>query len=160
MIKKLNGRLIITECFALFFLIYGVKTIHTATQSKVYEAIIAGESIEGLTDLTLGEVLTHQVFWPLGAFFLGVLVLAVINRIYRTSILNTILIFVVVFSLFPLGIIFDGFLSQLFNSFCFLFSEKIGTAFYTGGIIITLISIGLFWRSITLNKRQSSTSTK
>lgn len=105
MLKKLNAKLILIQCAFLVLFVTGMKRLYLASQSDVYEAIIEGdfEKLGLLTDLSLGDIFFNQVMWPFGFFLIGVLIMGIINRIYRVSIFNSILTFVIVFLLFPLG---------------------------------------------------------
>ena len=153
MIKRIKLKLIIIEIITLFFLISGIKRIQIATQSDVYEAVFSGNSIEPFTDLTMGEFLTYQLLWPFGIFVAGVIIIGLMNWRYKTSVLNTVIVFIIVFSLFPLGIMHRGFIQRLFNSLGSIFSDNTGTAFYTSGIILTIIALVFMWVCVTLNKK-------
>ena len=155
MLKKLNSKLILIQSTFLFLLVTGMKRLYIASYSDVYEAIIAEDfdKLELLTDLSIGEFITNQVLWPFGFFLVGVLLIGLINWRYKASILNSSLTFIIVFPLFPLGLFSRGYVSSSFNSFCYLFAEKMETAFYIGGTVLTLIAVALLWLTVRLYRK-------
>ncbi len=154
MLKKLNLKLIFIESAFLFFLITGVKRLYIATQADIYHALMRNDyhAVESLTDQTMGEILANPYRLMLGSFIVGILLIAIINWKYKTSILNTILTFVIIFPMYPLGVFHNGFIARLFNTFCYLFSKNSATAFFIGGVIILFGAFSLLRTSIIINK--------
>jgi hypothetical protein len=154
MLKKIKIKLIFTQIAAILFLVSGIKRLYIATQADIYEAIINEnfDKLNSITNLTIGEFFMRPIWWTLGTFITGILIIGLINWRYKVSILNSIITFIIGFSFFPLGIFNDGIISQLLNSLCYLFSEMMGIAFFIGGTIISFIALALLWKSINLNK--------
>ena len=155
MLKKVNFKLIIVQSAALLFLIHGIRSLYLAVNADFYLAITNGVSYDIVLppSQTLEEVFLHHLYWIFGSFIFGILLIGLINWRSKTRIINTLLTFLIIFVLFPLGQFYDGFIPQLFNTFCYLFSDNMGTAFYTGGPILVLIAFTFLWLGITMHRK-------
>ena len=160
MLKKLNAKLILTESVFLSLFITGTYRLYIAYQAEFYKALSEEdyEKFYSLTDSTLGELLFKQLIFPIQTFLFGILIVGLVNWINKSSLFNLILTFLIVFSFFLLGFFKDGnIIPKTFNSFCFLFSKDIETAFFVGGEIITLIAVVLLL-SVSFSKNFSKTN--
>ncbi len=160
MLKKIELKTLVFQITALFFLVNGLKRLYFAQYSEIYEAIIEEdfEYLRSVNDISYSEILLNQALWPFAGFLVGGLIIGFVNWRYKISILNSIIIFAIIFFLFPLGLFNDGFIQQAFNSFCYVFSEKMGKAFFVGGLSMILISFMFFTMSILQIKNHRSSS--
>lgn len=153
MLKKLNPQFILIQCTFVFLFVTGLKRLYLSSQIEIFDAIVKGdfEKVETLTDLSIGEVAFNQHMWPLGFLGIAVLIIGLINWRYKTPIINSALVLIIVFSFFPLGLINGIYVPALFDSFCHLFSNDMETAYLIGGCILSGVSFAALWASIGLN---------
>ncbi len=162
MIKKLNLKLILVETTFVFLFITGLKRLYLSSQSEIYKAIIEEDynKFESLTDLTMGEVLYNQYLWPLGFLVVAILIVGLINWRFKIPIINSVLILIIGISFFPLGLINGDYLPLVFNSFCYLFSNDMKTAYIIGGLILSGVAFTLLWFGLNPNKKLCTTKPK
>ena len=142
MLKKFKIQLLFIEIAFVLLFTTGLKRLYLSSQMDIYDAIIQQDDkkFESLTDLTFGEVLHHQYLYALLFWGISVLIILFINWRSKTHFIYSILVFIISFSFFPLGLINGKYLPVLFNSFCFLFSDDGKVAYIIGGIIINITS--------------------
>lgn len=153
--NKLRPKLILIDVSFVFFLITGMKRLYLASQSEIYDAMIQedSEKFKSLTDSTAGEVIFDVYYWTLAFLAIAVLIVGLINWRYKTAIVNSILTLIIAFLFFPLGLINGAFIPDLFNSFCYFFSDEMGMAFMIGGLILCGIALMLLSFSLDINRQ-------
>ncbi len=154
MIKKFNLKLILLECFALIFIISGIKRFYIAYNGEQFDALMSEdwEKFESLTDVRIGEFLANQLYWFLGALIIGILTVGLINWKNKFGIINSIIVLILTFGISATGIYSSGIINRYLNYFCGIFGKGYGMSFLIGGLIIALIGIAILWKSIKMNK--------
>ncbi|MGS2763677.1 hypothetical protein [Sinomicrobium sp. M5D2P9] len=140
-IKKINLKIVLLEVLASTFLIHGIQRLYVASQGKEYDALVNMDfdKFETLTSQRVGDFFMSRFYWTLYAFIFLTLFIFLLNRKFNIHYINSILNFVIVFTLFPLGFFFHGFANNYLNYFCRLFGEKHGLSFFIGGTILCII---------------------
>ncbi len=143
MLKKINPIIIFSGSIFVFLLTTGIKRIYLSTQAEIYEALINGGSSDfsELTDLTPGELITRQYLWPLAFAFLAVSMVFLVNWRTNKSPINSFIVLLIAFSLFPTGVINGETIPIWFTSFCYLFSTRMAKAFLIGGSVLCITGI-------------------
>ena len=154
MIKKFNLKLILLECFALVFIISGLKRLYVAYNGELFDALMNDdwEKFESLTDVRIGQFFADQAYWTLASLIIGILAVGLVNWKYKFGIINSIVVLILTFGISATGIYSSGIINRYLNYFCGLFAKGYGMAFLIGGLIILLIGITILWKTIALNK--------
>ncbi len=154
MIKKFNLKLVLLECFALIFIISGLKRLYVAYNGKQFDALMSGDwrKFELLTDVKAGQFLANQAYWTLTSLIIGLLIVGLINWKYKFGIINSIIVLLLTFGISITGFYNTGIVNRYLNYFCGSFAEGYGMAFLIGGLIIFLIGVIILWKTITLHK--------
>ena len=131
-----------------------MQRIYISSKGNIYEAILNKnwKELDSLTTDTLSEVLAYRAFWTLGIALFGLLIVGIINKLYKVEKLNSILLFLIIIGLLFSGFFLSGITNNYLNYFCAIFSKSYGLSFFIGGIIITLIGITILWKTISINK--------
>lgn len=150
MIKKINLKIILLEILALFFFINGIQRLYVTSQGEKYQAIFTDnwDKFESLTSLSPGEFILYRAYWAFGAFIVGSILIGIVNRRNKISVINLVIILIVMFLLFTAGLFTNSLINIYMNSFGGLFSDSFATSNLIGGVVFTLISIVLFWKVI------------
>lgn len=150
MIKKINLKIILLEILALFFFINGIQRLYVTSQGEKYQAIFTDnwDKFESLTSLSPGEFTLYRAYWAFGAFIVGSILIGIVNRRNKISVINLVIILIVMFLLFTAGLFTNSLINIYMNSFGGLFSDSFATSNLIGGVVFTLISIVLFWKVI------------
>lgn len=154
MITKFNLKLILLECFALIFIISGLKRLYVAYNGKQFDALMSRnwEEFELLTDVRASQFLADQAYWTLTSLIIGLLIVGLINWKYKFGIINSIIVLLLTFGISITGFYSTGIVNRYLNYFCGLFAEGYGIAFLIGGLIIFLIGVIILWKTIALHK--------
>lgn len=152
--RKLNFILILFQWFGLFFLINGILRLFYSFYAEqiLYLLKVKEKSNSWKTLNILNDFLYYQVYWAFGTFILGVTVIAFLNWKNKNHFLNSIVLFLLVFVIFPSGIIFRGLISNYLNYFGGLFSKDYIYSFIIGGMIFSLIGGLLIWKSFSFGR--------
>ncbi|VAV84210.1 hypothetical protein MNBD_BACTEROID02-1354 [hydrothermal vent metagenome] len=100
-------------------------------------------------------MLTDNVLWGIGAFIIGFIII-VISKILnhkKKGLLNSLIAFILVFSLFPLGFFNAGFTNSIVNFVGGIITENFKYKFMINGILWTLIGTGIIWLAIKCEKK-------
>jgi len=154
MIKKFNLKLILLECFALIFIISGLKRLYVAYNGKQFDALMNEdwEKFESMTDVRIGQFFANQAYWILTSLIIGIIIVGLINWKYKFGIINSIIVLILSFGISITRFYGTGIVNRYLNHFCGLFAEGYGMAFLIGGLIIFLVGITILWKTVTLNK--------
>ena len=141
MTNKLNLKLILLECFALFFIINGIDRFYIAFNGKLFDTLTneGWKKLESSIDVGLEQLIIEQFYWNLASIGIGILITGILNWKYKFGINLT-------------GVYSSGIINSYFNYLCGMFSKKHGPAFLIGGIIILFIGIIILWKTIAINK--------
>ena len=158
MIKKFNLKLILLECFALIFIISGLKRLYVAYNGKLFDALMNDDwkKFESLTDERIGQFFADQVYWTLASLIIGILAVGLVNWKYKFGIINSIVVLILTFGISATGFYTSGIVNRYLNYFCGLFAKGYGMAFLIGGLIILLTGITIMWKTITMINKHST----
>lgn len=158
--KKLNIKLILIETAFVFFFVTALLRLYIANQTEIIDAILQKdfEQYDSLTNLSLGELMTEQIFFPYKCFAIAVLIIGLINWRLKQAILNTVLVSVFSYLIFPLKLIHGGQIPQIINSFCYLFSNDRKYAFLIGGSVLGAVALFLLWLTIVVGRKKKRAS--
>ena len=155
MIKKFNIKLILLECFALFFIISGIDRLYIAFHGEKFEVLINEkwnwEKFESITDINYGQFFVNQIYWNIAVLIFGILVVGIINWKNKIGVINSILVLILTIGTSATGIYSTGIINRYLNNFCGLFADGFGIAFLIGGLILALIGITILWKTIKKN---------
>ena len=158
MIKKFNLKLILLECFALIFIISGLKRLYVAYNGKLFDALMNDDwkKFKSLTDERIGQFFADQAYWTLASLIIGILAVGLVNWKYKFGIINSIVVLILTFGISATGFYTSGIVNRYLNYFCGLFAKGYGMAFLIGGLIILLTGITIMWKTITMIKKHST----
>ncbi|GGK35758.1 hypothetical protein GCM10007962_32640 [Yeosuana aromativorans] len=158
MIKELNLKLILQECFALIFIISGIDRLYVAFNGEKFDALINEnwKKFELLTNVRIGQFFANQAYWTLAILIIGILIVGLINWKNKFGIINSIVVLILTFGISATGIYSSGIINRYLNYFCGIFAKGYGIAFLIGGLIILLIGILILWKTIMMNKKHST----
>lgn len=143
--KSIHIKLILFQCFGIFFLINGIQRIHVALQAEKYDCILHLESDcwDKYKPELVGDFMAERGYWPLYIYPFAIFLVALINWKSKKSGWNTAIVAILIFSLFPTGIFFEGFLNEKLNQFGGIFTEDFKNGFIISGTTFTLLGIFL-----------------
>lgn len=157
--KRLNIKLILIETAFIFFFVTALLRLYIANQTEIIDAILHKDELyDSLTNLSLGELMTEQIFFPYKSFAIAVLIIGLINWRLKQAILNTVLVSVFSYLIFPLKLIHGGQIPQIINSFCYLFSNDRKYAFLIGGSVFGAVALFLLWLTIVVGRKKKRAS--
>ena len=151
MIKGIKFKLIIIQSLALIIIVIGVKRLYSAYKSEFYENINDNEL---LTPITISEIIINTALIGFSFFVLTTLIIGYYNRKNKVRLINTILVFLIVLSLFPIGFFNNGLVHGIINSYCYLFTDNIGVVFFIGGITLTIAGSIILWQTNKATKKE------
>ena len=139
--NRINPILIILQWFGILFLINGVLRLYYSYYSvEILFLNIAEESSNSPEILSiLDTLLNSQAFFSLGTYFIGIISIALINWKKKIHYINTILVSIFLFIIFPTGLLFKGKINTFFNYFDGLFSNDDAYSYFIAGIIFILV---------------------
>ena len=149
-LEKLFIRVSFIEILSLFFFINGIKRLYWGFQGEKFNAIMNDdlEKYYTLTSLYASQFLIRPAYWSFGAFIFGVVIVGIINWKNKIYFLNSILIFIIVFTLFPIGVFTKGLINKYLDYFCGIFSQNYSISYLIGGSILTIIGIIILWTTV------------
>ena len=159
--KNINLNAILLQWIGIIFFINGIQRLYLFSQDEKYSCFI--ESIRNPKNncweklnpsQSLGDYMSNFLLWFFYAFILGIIILSILNWLKKIYWINTVLVLILTFILFPLKFFREGFGCNFFNSFWGEFTENVTAENGVRGIIFTIIGIMLF--TISLNKKQST----
>ena len=107
---------------------------------------------------SVGEFMSNIYIWAFYGYLVGIIIIAYINWKNKISYLNTIILTISLFALFPIRFFRKGLISVLFNSFGPIFTNNFGLQNLIGGITFTLIGIFILWKSVGISKSTTHNS--
>jgi len=153
--KNLNLKAILFQWIGIIFFINGIQRLYLLFQYKKYFCLV--ESMRNpenkcwkklSSNESAVEFVTNFLFWFFYAFILGIIILSILNWRHKIHWINSLLVFILTFILFPLKFFREGFGNTFFNAFWGLFTDNStiencirGIIFTTIGIILSLISL-------------------
>ena len=145
MIKKIIPRLILFETIALIFLINGIQRLYVSSVGEKYDAIIANDfdKYYSLTSKQIGSFLNERAYWTLGAFLVLIIIIGILNKKLKIHFINSSVVFLIIFVLFPTGFFVEGLVNNYLNCFSGIFGDSYGFSFLIGGMILTVIGIAI-----------------
>jgi hypothetical protein len=148
---------IVVEFFGIILLVFGIEKLRVAMRSEEYLAIINNdmEKYESLTSQTFGELLADNILWSIGAFIIGFIIIIISKILNRKNkgLLNSLIAFILVLSLFPLGFFNAEFTNAIVNFVGGIMTDNFKYKFLINGILWTLIGTGIIWLAIKLDKK-------
>jgi hypothetical protein len=156
-IKKMNNinpKIILIQFIGCVFLIQGIQNIYFATQNEKYECYLKyftkqkSDCFKNLNFIeAVGPFMSNIYLWFFYGFLIGVFLLGIINWKKKRNLINTVLITVLLFSLFPLKFFRNEYVSFAFRQIGNLLSENFGIQNCINGIIFTTIGSLILWKS-------------
>ncbi|WP_396192715.1 hypothetical protein [Flavobacterium sp.] len=149
--RKIKPKLILIQWLGIFFLISGFLRLFYSFYGTEIEYLKTGKEDfhSHKTLLILSDFLWYRVYWAFGAYIFGMIIIALINWNKKNHFLNTILLLILGFAIFPMGLLFRGVISNYFNQFGGLFSKDYTYAFLIGGLTLIIIGSLFIWKSIS-----------
>lgn len=98
-------------------------------------------------DLRISEVLSGAVYHQLIAFGLGLLLIGLLNWKLKASYWNSIVLFPLLFILFPLGTFNGNIVHSLLNEIFYWFSSDFRIAHLIGGVSLLSAAVLAGWQS-------------
>ncbi|WMI68228.1 hypothetical protein [Mangrovimonas sp. YM274] len=156
--EKFKPKLILLECFALFFVINGINRFYVAYHGEKFDALIVNDSkkFESLTDMSVGELYAYYIYWTLATLLIGTLTIGLINWKNKIGKTNSIPVIIMTFGLSATGIYTTSIINRYLNYFCEIFGKGYGKSFLIGGFIILLIGIYILWKTLDKYKKHGT----
>lgn len=147
--KKLVKKFILFEFLAAIFLIQGIQKLYFASQSSKFESyVLAFENPKSdysrkLLDNTesFGDFIFYIEIWYVYGLIIATILIASINWRIKISQFNTGIIFLLLFSLFPLRFFKSQNVSFIFNSFGAIFTPLLYNRNLINGLFYIFIGI-------------------
>jgi hypothetical protein len=151
---KIKPLLILIQWLGIFFLINGfLRLFYSFKGTEIEYLKTAKEESHSPEYLTIfSDFLQDRTYMTLGAYLLGIVLIALINWKRKNHFLNTIVVVVLGFAVFPMGILFGGVISKTFNHFGGLFTYHYTYSFLIGGLTFSIIGGLLIWKSSSIGK--------
>lgn len=151
---KIKPLLILIQWLGIFFLINGFLQLFYSFKGAEIEYLKTAkeESHSPEYSTILIDFLQDRTYMTLGAYLLGIVLIALINWKRKNHFLNTIFVVVLGFAVFPLGILFSGVISNSFNHFGGLFTNHYTYSLLIGGLTYSIIGGLLIWKSSSIGK--------
>lgn len=151
---KIKPLLILIQWLGIFFLINGFLRLFYSFKGAEIEYMKAAKeeshSPENLTIMI--DFLHDRTYVTLGAYLLGIVLIALINWKRKNHFLNTIVVVVLGFAVFPMEILFGGVISKSFNHFGGLFTNHYTYSLLITGLTFSIIGGLLIWKSSSIGK--------
>jgi hypothetical protein len=151
---KIKPLLILVQWLGIFFLINGfLRLFYSFKGAEIEYLKTAKEEFHSPEYLTIvSDFLSYSAYMAVGAYLLGIVLIALINWKRKNHFLNTIVVVVLGFAVLPLGILFGGVISKTFNHFGGLFTNHYTYSFLIGGLTFSIIGGLLIWKSSSIGK--------
>lgn len=145
----LNFKKIILESVGLIFIGFGIEKLYLASQSEKYLAIWTGDfnKFEVLTSENIGWFFMQSYLWRFGGIATGFLIIALLKlwKKNRKGLVNSLIAFLIVFSLIPIGFFSSGFSNLIINFIGGILTENLMIKFIINGLLWNAIGIGIIW---------------
>ncbi len=151
---KINFKIIFIQFIGCIFLIQGIQNVYFATQTEKFYCYIEyfkNPKCECYQRLGLngivGEFMSDVYLWFFYGFIIGIILIFIINWKKNRHILNSILLIVLLFSLFLIHFFRNEYVSLIFGQLGKIFTKDFGIQNIIGGITYTLIGSLFLWKS-------------
>jgi hypothetical protein len=151
---KINFKIILVQFIGCIFLIQGIQNLYFATQTEKFYCYIEyfkNPKCKCFQRLGLnrivGEFMSDIYLWFFYGFVFGMILIFIINWKKNRHLLNSILLFVLLFCLFLVRFFRNEYVNLIFRQFGNIFTQDFGVQNIIGGIIYTLIGSLLLWKS-------------
>ena len=151
---KINFKIILVQFIGCIFLIQGIQNLYFATQTEKYNCFIEylkNPKCECFQKLRLnefgGEFMSEVYLWFFYGFVIGIIISFIINWKKNTHPLNSVLLFVILFLLFPIHFFRNEYVSLIFRQFGEIITQDFGVQNIIGGITYTIIGSSILWKS-------------
>lgn len=150
MIKKLNLKLIILECFALIFIFSGLNRLFVAYNADLIQALIKEDfdKFDSLTNVSASQFFVNQIYWHIFSLITCLIIIIFINWRYKTGVINSLTVALFTLGISASGFLISGYLNKIFNSFSRLFGSELDLKYFIGGTILILIGVLILWQTI------------
>jgi hypothetical protein len=151
---KINFKIILVQFIGCIFLIQGIQNLYFATQTEKFYCYIEYFKNPkcqcyqrlGLNGI-VGEFMSDVYLWFFYGFVIGIILIIIINWKKNRHPLNSILLFVLLFILFPIRFFRNEYVSLMFRQIGELFTPDFKVQNIIGGITYTLIGSLILWKS-------------
>lgn len=152
--SNINFKIIFVQFIGCTFFIQGIQNLYFATQIEKYNCYIEyfkNPNCECFEKLQLDEIasefMSNVYLWFFYGFIIGISITSIINWKKNRHPLNSILLFILLFILFPIHFFRNGYVSFIFRQFGKIFTNDFGVQNVIGGITYTLIGSLILWKS-------------
>jgi hypothetical protein len=151
---KINFKIILVQFIGCIFLIQGIQNLYFATQTEKYNCYIEylkNPKCECFQKLRLngfgGEFMSDVYLWFFYGFVIGIFITSIINWKKNRHPINSVLLFVILFLLFPIHFFRNEYVSLIFRQFGEIITQDFGVQIIIGGITYTIIGSLILWKS-------------
>lgn len=151
---KINFKIILVQFIGCIFLIQGIQNLYFATQTEKYNCYVEylkNPKCECFQKLRLngfgGEFMSEVYLWFFYGFVIGIIISFIINWKKNRHPLNSVLLFVILFLLFPIHFFRNEYVSLIFRQFGEIITQDFGVQNIIGGITYTIIGSSILWKS-------------
>ena len=151
---KINFKIILVQFIGCIFLIQGIQNLYFATQTEKYNCYIEylkNPKCECFQKLRLngfgGEFMSDVYLWFFYGFVIGIFITSIINWKKNRHPLNSVLLIVLLFILFPIHFFRNEYVSLIFRQFGEIITQDFGVQNIIKGITYTIIGSLILWKS-------------
>ena len=145
----INFKNIALESVGLIFIGFGVEKLYIASQSEKYLAISSGDfdKFEVLASENIGWFFMQPYLWRFGGIAAGFIIIGLIKLWRKNSkeLINSLLAFLIVFSLIPIGFFSSSFCNSATNFVGDFLTEKLTLKFVINGLMWSVLGIVIIW---------------
>lgn len=153
---KLNLKNILIESFGIILLVFGIEKWRVSMLDEEYLALFAGDmdKFNSLSSETIGSFMADNVMWGVGAYVTGFVIIGILKILNKDikGLLDSLVAFIILFSLFPLGFFGAAFTNSIINFVGGIITENFKIKFMINGLLWTLIGIGIIWFALKKKK--------
>jgi surface polysaccharide O-acyltransferase-like enzyme len=151
---KINFKIILVQFIGCIFFIQGIQNLYFATQTEKYNCYIEylkNPKCECFQKLRLngfgGEFMSDVYLWFFYGFVIGIFITSIINWKKNRHPLNSVLLIVLLFILFPIHFFRNEYVSLIFRQFGEIITQDFGVQNIIKGITYTIIGSLILWKS-------------
>ena len=151
---KINFKILLIQFIGCIFFIQGIQNLYFATQTEKFYCYIEyfkNPKCECYQKLGLNEIgaefLSNVYLWFFYGFIVGIIIVSIINWKKNRHPLNSILLFILLFILFPIHFFRNEYVSLMFRQIGELFTQDFKVQNIIGGVTYTLIGSSLLRKS-------------
>ncbi|WP_143017691.1 hypothetical protein [Kriegella aquimaris] len=156
----LNFKNIALESIGLLFLGFGVEKLKVASQSEEYLALFSlnMEKFKSLTSETIGSFTMQSSLWRFGALAVGLILIGLFKlwKKDKKGIWDSLIAFLLVFSLIHLGFFGATFTNSIINFIGDIFTENFMVQFIINGLLWSAIGIGIIFFALKKHYTQQN----